>query len=322
MVTGRTGIGALLTGVILAANSAAAEDFAFEIGATYDRTQLDAEQTITTAGGSIFNSNDVDTDAYRLFGSWYFAGLSDDKGPRRRAAFVDRASVLNIGYARTDVSIAASFVSTDPMFPSFDGDFDSDGDAYVLDVRYVWRDSGWFADAGVVNANVSIGGIVNDSVDSTAWRLGVGKYLFETTTLALDFSQADDEGSDATSYSATFSHLGDMGANWQYAVDLGYTQTDADFNLDLDIWSAALSLYPNRDFEFGVRISEQDADASVRDGTSYEGFLSWFVTPSVVLAARYRIDDIGFLGNVQLGAAESTSDAEQDSVGLSVSVRF
>lgn len=323
----RTGLSAFSTSVlslsaVLLAASAAADDFSYELGFTYDRTRLDAEQTFTTAGGVISNTSDVDTDAYTLFGSWYFAGLSDENGPRARAAFVDRASVMDIGYARTEFSLFAVVDSTDPLISSFAGSFESDGDAYVLDVRYVWRDSGWFADAGVVNANVSISGVLNESEDSTAWRLGVGKYLFETTTLALDFSQSDDEGSNAARYSAAFSHLGDMGSSWQYAVDLGYVRTDADFNLDFETWSAALSLYPNRDFEFGLRIAEQDADASVRDGTSYEGFLSWFVNPNVVLAARYRIDDVGFLGNVQIGAAESTSDADQDSLGISLSVRF
>lgn len=321
-MTARTRAGGVLAGVMLMATSAAAEDFSFEVGATYDRTRLDAEQTITTGGGSIFNSNDFDTDVYSLFGSWYFAGLSDEKGPRARAAFVDRASALNIGYARTDVSIAASVVSTDPGIPSFDGSFKSDGDAYVIDARYVWRESGWFAGAGVASTNTTVTGFVDDSVDSTAWRLGVGKYLFETTTLALDVSQADEDGGDATNISATFSHLGNMGASWQYAVDLGYSRTDADFDLEFDTWSAALSLYPNRDFEFGVRIAEQDADFAALDSTSYEGFLSWFVTPGVVLAARYRVDDVGWLGNVSIGGVEPTSDIDQDSIGVSVSVRF
>lgn len=321
-MTARTRAGGVLAGVMLMATSAAAEDFSFEVGATYDRTQLDSEQTITTANGVIFNSNDVDTDTYTVFGSWYFAGLSDEKGPRARAAFVDRASVVDIGYARTELSLSAVVDSTDPLFSSFAGRFESDGDAYALDVRYVWRDSGWFADAGVANANVSIGGFLNESVDSTAWRLGVGKYLFETTALALDVSQSDDEGGDATNVSAAFSHLGNMGENWQYAVDLGYSRTDADFDLEFDTWSAALSLYPNRDFEFGIRIAGQDADVAALDSTSYGGFLSWFITPNVVLAARYSVDDVDFLGNVQIGGAESTSDADQDSIGVSLSVRF
>ena len=321
-MTAKTGVSAVLTGMIFAASGAAADDFDFEIGAAFQRTSLDAEQTITTPGGSIFNSNDVDTDAYDIFGSWFFAGLSDDKGPRARAAFVDRASVLSLGIGRTEVSFAASVVSTDPLIPSFDGSFDTDADAYVLDVRYVWRDSGWFADAGVAHVETSIGGVVGGSGNSTAWRLGVGKYLFETTTLALDVSQADEDGGDATNYSATFSHLGDMGADWQYAVDLGYSQTDSDFDLDVDTWSAALSLYPNRDVEFGVRVTETDADFAALDSTSYEGFLGWFATPNVELAASYRVDDVGFLGNVAVGGAPTNSDADQDGIGLGVTVRF
>ncbi len=321
-MTARTGVSALLTGMIFAASGAAADDFDFEIGAAYDRTSLDADQTITTPGGSISNSNEVDTDTYDIFGSWFFAGLSDEKGPRARAAFVDRASVLSLGYGRTDISFAASVVSTDPVIPSFDGSFDSDADAYVLDVRYVWRDSGWFADAGVAHVDTSIGGVFGGSGSSTAWRLGVGKYLFETTTLALDVGQADEDGGDATNIAVAFTHLGDMGANWQYAVDLGYSQTDSDSGLDVDTWSAALSLYPNRDFEFGVRIAESDADFAALDSTSYEGFLGWFVTPNVELAARYRVDDVDFLGNVQVGGAPTNSDADQDSIGMGITVRF
>ena len=318
----RTRSGGLLASVVLLATSAAAENFDFEVGVTYNRTQLDAEQTIATNGGSIFNSNDIDTDAWSLFGSWYFAGLSDDNGPRARAAFVDRASVLNVGYARTDVSASTSVVSTDPLIPSFESSFDSDGDAYTLDLRYVWGDSGWFANGGVASTDTTIGGLVGSSVDSTVWRVGAGKYLFDTTTLALDVSQADDDGGDATNIAVQFSHLGDIGENWQYAVDLGYARTDADFDLEFDTWSAALSLYPNRDFEFGVGIAETDADFAALDSTSYEGFASWFVTPSVVLAARYRIDDVGYLGNVVIPSAETSRDADQDSISFGITVRF
>ena len=321
-MTARTGIGALLTVTILAAASVAAEDFDFEVGVTYDRTQLDAEQTITTNVGSTFISNEVDTDAWSLFGSWYFAGLSDDKGPRARAAFVDRASVLNVRYAKTEVTFSSVVDSTDPLIDFFAGSFKSEGDSYSLDARYVWRDSGWFANAGVANSDVSIGGFVDSSVDSTAWRLGVGKYLFDTTTLTLDVSQADEDGGDATGVAVAFSHLGDMGESWQYAVDLGYAQTDSDGNLDFDTWSAALSMFPNRDFEFGLRIAETDADFAPLDSTSYEGFVSWFVTPGVVLAASYRIDDVGFLGNAIIPSAETNNSADQDSIGLSLSIRF
>ncbi len=323
-MTVKTIISTLLTGAVFAVAGAAADDFDFEIGATYDRTQLDAEQTINTNFGTIFNSTDIDTDAYSLFGNWYFAGLSDEKGPRARAAFVDRASALRVAYARTDVSASASIESTDPAIPEFDSTFKTKGDAYSLDGRYVWRESGWFAAAGIASVETSLSGTLGggSSTDSTAWRLGVGKYLFENTTLALDYGQSDQDGGDATNFSAMFSHLGNMGSTWQYAVDLGYSQTDSDFSLDLESWRAGLSLYPNRDFEFGIGYAESDADFAALDSTSYEGFVSWFVTPGVVLAARYRVDDVGFLGNVLIPSAETSSDADQDSIGVSVTIRF
>jgi hypothetical protein len=91
---------------------------------------------------------------------------------------------------------------------------------------------------------------------------------------------------------------------------------------EFDTWSAALSLYPNRDFEFGVGIVQQDSEFSSLDSTSYEGFLSWFVTPGVVLAASYRVDDVDFLGNVQIGGAPTSSSTDQDGFGLGVTVRF
>ena len=154
------------------------------------------------------------------------------------------------------------------------------------------------------------------------WRVGVGKFLFVATTLAVDVCEADDDGGDAWFIAVQFSYLGDMGEYGQDAVDLGYARTDADYDQEFDTWSAALSLYPNRDFEFGVGIAESDANFSNFDSTSYEGFASWFVTPSVVLAARYRLDDVGYLGTVVIPSAETSRDADQDSISFGITVRF
>jgi len=317
--------GLLLVGTALVATSASAENYNFEVDLAFQSTQSDGEQTITTAAGTIFNSTDSDADDLSLVGNWYFAGLSDEKGPRARAAFVDRASVLSFGYARVDLSTSATVVSTDPLVPSFSGDFETDGDVYALDVRYVWRDSGWFGNAGVASSDVTLGGFVQDSINSTAWRLGFGKYLWDTTSLALDVSQSDDDGGDVTMTAVSFSHLGDMGERWQYAVDLGFRRAESGVasGLDQDTWSAALSLYPTRDFEFGVRVDDVDAESAFFDRTGVEGFASWFVTPRVVLAASYRVDDVNFVSNVvRFPSAQTSSDADQDSVGISVSVRF
>ena len=318
----RVGASGLLAGAMLLSTSAAADDYSFEIGGTYDMTRLDSEQTAATNAGTILISSEADTDAFSLFGSWFFAGLSDEKGPRARAAFVDRASVLNVGYVRTDVSLSTSITSTDPLIPSFEGDFSGEGDAYAVDVRYVWRASGWFASGGVAQTDTSSAGLAAGSGDATAWRLGFGKYLFANTTLSLDVNEVDEEFFDVTNIAVSFSHLGDIGENWQYAVDLGYARTDGAFDVEFDTWSAALSLYPNRDFEFGLRVSEQDAAFPVQGGTSYGGFASWFVTPGVMLAASYNVEDLDSSGTTAFPATPTGGTADQEAISLRVTVRF
>jgi len=317
----------LLIGMLVV-TSALAEEYNFEVELAFDSTRFDGSQTITTPGGTIFSSGKTDTDDLSVFGSWYFAGLSDDKGPRARAVFVDRASSVSVGYSRSDQTISTFLSSADPTFPfpPIDSVFESDGDSFAVDLRYVDRDSGWFGDAGLLTSNTTLGGLVNDSVDATGWSLGVGKYLFETMALGLDVGQVNvDGGGDATVVAASLAHLGKLGERWQYAIDLGYSRMDADGGLVLDTWGAAIALYPTQDFEFGVAVEDiSDNNNAIigRDSTGIEGFASWYVTPSVRLSARYRVDDVDYLGNVFIVGASTVSDADQDSIGISATIRF
>jgi hypothetical protein len=304
-----------------------AEEYRFEIGAGYANTSFEGSQTITTPGGTVFNSGKTDTDDLGVRGNWYFYGLSDDSGPRARAAFVDRASSLSFGYSRSDQTTRTLITSDDPTFPFPPQDltFDLDVDAYVLDMRYVHRDSGWFGDAGLVltDTSFSLGGSVNDSGDATGWRLGIGKYIFSNTAVSVEVSQVDaDGGADAEAYAAAFAHLGDLGEKWQYAVDLAYSRSESDFDLDLDTWSGAFSLYPTRDFEFGIAVEDVSGDRFAGDTTGFAGFVSWFVTSNVSLSASYRTDDVDYLGNVSIGGGTIDADADQDMFALGVSVRF
>ena len=314
----------LLVGVLVATN-ASAEQYDFEVGLAFDSTRFDGSQTITTTGGTVLNSIETDTDDLRLFGSWYFAGLSDDKGPRARAVLVDRASSLSVGYSRSDQTIATFLTSDDPSFPfpPIDSRFDSDGDSFAVDLRYVDRDSGWFGNAGLLTSDTTLSGFVSDSVDATGWRLGFGKYVLETTTLALDVSQVNaDGGLDATVVAVSLEHLGDVGERWQYAVDIGYNRVDADGGSDLDTWRAAIALYPSRNFEFGVAVEDVSGTFFGQNTTGVEGFASWFVKPNVRLSARYGVVDADYFGNVIIGGASTVSDADQDGFGISATVRF
>lgn len=304
--------------------SASAEQYDFEVGLAFDSTSFDGSQTITTPGGTIFNSGETDTDELGLFGSWYFAGLTADKGPRARAVLVDRASSLSIGYSRSDQTIATFLTSDDPSFPfpPIDSRSDSNGDSFAIDLRYVHRDSGWFGNAGLLTSNTTLRGFVSESFDATGWRLGVGKYVLDTTTLALDVSQVDaDGGLDATVVAVSLEHVGDLGERWQYAIDIGYKRLDADLSIELDTWRTAIALYPSRDFEFGVAV-EDVSGLFGTDATGVEGFASWFVKPNVRLSAHYRVYDAEYFGNVSIGGATTVSDADQDGFGIKATVRF
>ena len=315
----------------LASTSGFAEEYDFEIGLAFDRTTFDGSQSITTPGGTIFSSGSTDTDELSVFGTWYFTGLSDDMGPRARAAFVDRASSVGVGYSRLEQTASRFRSVDDPSspFPPVDSEFDLDGDLFAVEMRYVDRDSGWFGNAGLLTSNNTPNGpngVITDSSDATGWNLGVGKYLFETTALSLDVGEVDGEGeSDVSVVALTFTHLGNVGERWQYAVDLGYSRLDPDGRVDLDAWGATLALYPTRDFEFGINVEDVSANGDTffdLDTTAIEGFASWFVTPNVQLSARYRVDDVSFAPDVAIGGAPTVSDADQDSIGISATVRF
>lgn len=322
------GSGYCLLAGVLAVTNASADQYDFEIELAYDRSQFDGSQTLTTPGGSIFTSNETDNDDLSVIGSWYFSGLSDDKGPRARAVFVDRASSVSVGYTRSEQNTSTFLTSDDPAFtfPSIDSEFDSSGNSFSANIRYIDKSSGWFGQAGLLSANTALSGFVSDSVDATGWSLGVGKYLFDRTALSLDFSEVDvDGGGSATVTAASFTHLGDLGSNWQYAIDVAYSHTDADFGTELDTWGAAFAFYPSRDFEFGIAYENaSDNNGSIIDlsNTSVAGFVSWYVTPKVRLAARYRVDDPDYFGNIGISGATRVSDADQSAFGISAAIRF
>ncbi len=302
-----------------------AEDYDFEFDLGFSSLNFDGSQTITTNAGTIFNSNEIETDELSLSGTWYFNGLSDDNGPRARATLVDRASSLAIGYSQTDRTFSTVLTSTDPAFPfpSIDSRLEADDDTFAADFRYVAKDSGWIGSIGLVTSEATVGAPVNSSFDATGWGLGFGKYIAENTTLELQVSQVDaDGGSDASAFGVTFEHLGSFNDQWQYAVDLGYNRVDADGGPDVDTWRAAVSMYPNRDVEFGIAIQDGSSDLAGSDSLGFEGFASWFVRPNFKLSARYRVDDVDYLGTVAFATPPTGGSADQDAFGINATVRF
>ena len=315
----------LLAGTMIATNGFA-EEYDFELDVAFGSSSFEGSKTIARPGGTIFNSGSRDTDSLSIVGNWYFDGLSDADGPRARAALVSRASSLSFGYGRTEQTGVSFLTNDDPTLPITPLDFSltQTSDLFDIDLRYVDADSGWFGSVGVQSSNENLRGFVDESIDATELRLGVGRYVGENTTFSIgvgvaDFGTAD--GGEASVFEISMEHLGDLGRNWQYAIDLGYDRTDGDFS-DVDALSAAFSLYPTRDIEFGVAVVDTTGFVGLgRTDVGYEGFASWFVKPNIQLSARYRVDDVDFLGNV-ISGDPTVSDADSDSFGISATWRF
>ena len=310
---------------------AMAETYNFEVGLSFDRTQFDSlsiqtvDQPVPPTPITFTDETSIDTDDIRLFGNWYFAGLSDDNGPRARAVFVDRASVATLAYLRSDQTFLTRFDNDSGLPILLPGEFSSDQtlDELSASVRLVDRNSGWYGLAGISRSEAEIDpntpGLVGADFDATSYSLGFGKYIFATTSLQVAVDWIEVDNNNVTNISLDLTHLGSLSESWQYAIDLGYANTDGDFGVDTDSYLAGFSLYPNRDLEFGIAITEEDGPFGT-ELTSIGIFGSWFVTPSASVAVRYRFDDVDSRITT-LGPLDSVKE-DQDAWGIEVNVRF
>ncbi|MEM7431616.1 MAG: hypothetical protein AAF351_06715 [Pseudomonadota bacterium] len=298
------------------ATLAFADDYDFELNVSFDNTTLDFSQTITTDDGVIFNTNDSDTDVLSVSGTWYFSGLSDTYGPRSRAAFANRASSVSLGYTELEQEFRAVLENSIPgsSIPSFAGVNRQDDEIYAGEFRYVLPTSGWFVTGGFQTSSL---------LDENRWEVGVGKYLFTNTALSLVAGKVEtDDGIPQSNAEVRLEHLGQLSEDWLYGVDVSFRRDDYKGGFVTDRWRAALSLFPTKDFEFGVAAEDYDSNFPSGTDQSYEGFATWYVTDKVGLSASYKIDDLNWFGNVSLGGVPAVRDTEQDTVGVTATIRF
>lgn len=300
--------------------ASAAEEYDFEIGLTFDNASMDFYSPAVAIGGipdpSLrLSTGTGETDTFSLLGTWYFQGLADVDGPRSRAAFLNRASSLSFGYAHDDEDNTASL--TGSLFPPRFSTSKTSRHAFNVDLRYVVPDSGWYGLAGISRIDTDTrfqtnGTPFSYSFDSMDYRLGLGKYVGESTAVSLTLGSSQSDGFDrsATSMSLSLTHIGSLGSNWKYGADIGVSKSD--LTIDDGTYALGLSLYPSRNLEFGTRISHQAFDAGPNKST-YEGFASWFVRDNIEISGRFASEDTDrYFG----------TDVDGYSGGVGVSVRF
>ena len=320
---------------LLLCTSAGAGDFRFELRAGFEAERLSTAIPLFGGFPEVPDSTvflDTDTDAVAVSGSWYFSGASDADGPMSRAVFLSRASSVDFAYRRTDVDTSIAIdpplqLLPAPGFPPPPPDTiirpapgpvqpDFDGDEYSIGGRYVWTDSGWYVFGSASFGDSDVGeGAFSGSIETRRLTAGGGIYVGERTALEVavldtnvDISLGETTDSDsATDFAVSITHIGNLGATWQFGVDAAVISRDRSGSDT----STALrgSLYPTRAVAFGLEF-ESEVDAVFDDGTRYSIFGSWFVTPNVEVFGRY--------GQVDLDPPPgSTADLDLFSLGLS-----
>ncbi len=286
--------------------SAHADDYDFEVGLTIGQSEADTTTVSFPAPINSTATSTAEADRFDLRGTWFYTGLSDGKGPKRRAAFVDRASSISLGYSRSDQS--SSVVLSGGGLPPVESNASIDFSGVSVDLRHVWKDSGWFGIVGIARAEFD-GEFSNGSTTSTsnadadAYSLGIGKYVAETTALDLRVLSQDSGSSTAAAISLNFSHLAPLGDTWMFGADVGLTKTDTAG--DGDAYNIRGSLYPNSDVDFGLSFARRDEERGI-DSESFELFAGWFITSNTRVHASYREDT----GDAGLNAESDSSGFE------------
>jgi hypothetical protein len=297
---------------------AGAEEFNFEIGLAYEGEQLD-RTTAALVGGGIpdpsisLNESSLDTDGFNVFGTWYFKSLSDATGPRSRADFLSRASGLSLSYQRRNDDRASVFTSASPALPSGATQSSAKTDTLAASVRYVFSGNNWYGIGRASRDKFELNGTTSSNVTFSGgsnfetYSIGVGRYFGASTAIDLSYLRNEFENDAAV---ATFTHIGSLGTSWQYGADLGMALSVEQGGTDT--YSAAFSLYPTRNFEFGLGYSLDSRDGPF-DQSSVRGFVSWFFRNDMSLVGYYKQNQ---------DDSPAVIDLSQYSYGVGIIARF
>lgn len=269
----------VLSGVALVlAGTAVAEEYDYELFVGFNGSNTEVRD-VNPPGILPFpllvTRSESETDVYDASFRWYFDGLSDEIGPRDRAAFTDRATFAEFALLTGTLATSAS-IQTDDQVQQFNTDDDLTG--YALAGRKVFDN--WFLTG---SASVSELDTPTGNLDQSLVTVGVGRYIAQTTSLSLsairastDFAGTNDIDS---GLQVDFNHIGELlGSNWQYAVDV--SASNETFQNSNGSYQVGLTLYPTKNFGFGLEIEDQLGGSDI-DATRYTLGANWFVTPQL-----------------------------------------
>ena len=294
---------AIVAGIALALSATAQAEYQWELGADYSTGEVD------------IGSASPDKDVISGSGTYFIDAVDDTKGPLAEAAFLDRASSINIFASNGEI----------------DGDFVKDLGVknYGMQIHSVFSDGGWIADFGykriendTLSTSLAAGPLPTpraqrglETIDVDQFALGFGKYLTDRTTLVFTYAYSDiDEAGDYNTYRLDLEHLfqfsfGDIKAEASYGlVDVSVNDEFEDKD-DIDIYKVGATYYFNKNIGLGVNYGEEDFDSDAFQ--RWEANASWFITDQWEVSVNY-LD----------GEFDDIDDVEEKAVTIGTRYRF
>jgi hypothetical protein len=293
---------ALVAGIGLALSVTAQADYRWELGGDYTMGQTDTEIKNRNTGAS--ESNNVDSDEGRLYGTWYFENVDTSKGPLSEAAFLDHASNITVFGSDGEVQLSQAG----------NGNIDDeDGQRYGFESRYVaegpgWKLSGWLVDLGYNRFEPG-----DQEIDN--FNVGIGNYLTPNTTLVANYGNTSlNNGGDLDSYALDLEHMFLMSRGGIKArASYGYTPVKG--RDDIDTYQLGGTWYFTNNIGIGA-----DYLSTGTDGYEVQGWQvnsEWFINEAFAINLAYSQldpDDIEF--------TNFRAEQETDAVTLGAKFRF
>jgi len=294
---------ALVAGIGLALSVTAQADYRWELGGDYTAGQTDTTIKDRNTGAS--ESNNVDSDVGRLYGTWYMENVDTSKGPLSEAAFLDHAS--NITLFGSDGEIQLSEVGNNNNLD------DEDGQRYGFESRYVaegpgWKLSGWLVDLGYNHFEPG-------DLEIDNYNVGIGNYVTPNTTLVVNyFNSSLKNGGDTDAYSLDLEHMFLM-SNGGFKARASAGRTIISERDDVDTYLVGGTWYFTNNIGIGADYLNTGANGYEIQG--WQANAEWFFTESFAMNLAYSQldpDDVEFT-NVKL-------EQETDAVTLGAKFRF
>lgn len=303
-------VGLVLASSLLATSSIA-DEFNYDVGLDLGSSRSTTKTNILIPGMTVQSRSESDSDNIGVRGTWYFDTVEANSGPRSRAVFIERASGLSLGYSHGDGDTRSTVPNPFPGNPPDTFRADESSSQYGGDVRYVWKESGWYGIANISRAELDIDSpLFSTDFSINTYGVGAGKYIGSQTAVDFTVALGEVEGEYSTVATLSLTHIGAMGETWQYGADVGLSDSNADGSDGQ--FALGFSLYPSRDVAFGVDVFGPLQDFS--DGVIRYGlFASWYPSERVGLEARYFSSDVDVPSNV---------DVDQYGYGVGLNMRF